>query len=56
MLYMQMLTKEEIKEQYPRYKIVVYHKPSQTYIPLENIPNLAIYQVVKGIEELELVG
>lgn len=56
MLYLQMLTRADIRQQYPTFKVVKYDKVTQKFLPLSIAPDIGIYQVVKGIEELELIG
>lgn len=55
MMYLQMLTPNDIRTEYPNYRIVKYSKVSQKFEPVKIVPSLAVYQVVKGIEELELI-
>lgn len=55
MMYLQMMTPNDIRNEYPNYKIVKYSKVSQKFESVKNVPSLAVYQVVKGIEELELI-
>jgi hypothetical protein len=55
MIYLEMLTPSEIRAAYPKYKIVKYNKALKRFEPVTSIPTTAVYQVVKGIEELELI-
>lgn len=55
MLYLEMLTPSEIRVAYPKYKIVKYNKALKRFEPVAHLPSVAVYQVVKGIEELELI-
>jgi len=54
-MYLEILTPNEIDQQYPRYKIVKYNPASNKFEPVSSIPSIGVYQVVKGIEELELI-
>lgn len=55
MLYLQMMTPNDIRAEYPDFKIVKYNKVTCKFEPVTSIPSIAVYQIVKGIQELELV-
>lgn len=55
MVYLQFMTPNEVRAQYPKYKVVRYSKVTHKFEPIHILPSLAVYQVVKGIEELELI-
>jgi len=55
MLYLQMMTPSEIQSQYPTYKVVKYNKILQKFEQITAIPSIGVYQVIKGIHELELL-
>lgn len=55
MLYLQMMTPNDIRAEYPNFQVVKYNKVTQKFEPVIKLPSIAVYQVVKGIEELELM-
>lgn len=55
MVYLQFMTPNEVRAQYPKYRVVRYSKVTHKFEPIHILPSLAVYQVVKGIEELELI-
>jgi hypothetical protein len=50
-----MMTPNDIRAEYPNFQVVKYNKVSQKFEPVSSIPEIAVYQVIKGIEELELM-
>jgi hypothetical protein len=54
-MYLEILTPNQIDQQYPRFRIVKYNPATNKFEPISTIPSIGVYQLVKGIEELELI-
>jgi len=55
MVYLQMLTRAEVLKQFNKYKIVRYDVKTQAMVSVPVIPEVAFYEVIPGIQELELL-
>jgi|LakMenEpi03Aug12_release.lakeMendotaPanAssembly.Ray.scaffolds.fasta_scaffold140618_1 hypothetical protein len=55
MVYLQMLTRAEVLKQFNKYKVVRYDVKTQSMVSVPVIPEVAFYEVIPGIQELELL-
>lgn len=54
-MYLEILTSNQVGSHYPGYKVVKYNPATNKFEPVSDIPSIGVYQVVKGIRELELI-
>lgn len=55
MVYLQMLTRAEVLNQFHKYKVVRFDSRTSAMVSVPVIPEVAFYEVIPGIQELELL-
>lgn len=55
MIYLQMLTRAEVFAEFKNYRVVRYDAYKQAMVSVPVIPEVAFYEVIPGIQELELL-
>ena len=55
MVYLQMLTRDEISKLFKDYEIVRFNKHTRLIVKISQVPDVAFYEVFEGLKQIELL-